>query len=556
MAHEEYAREILGNVLFDQCFSFFKEVFCRKSEFKIILTRRCFSLFKIFAPILEAHGIRNSEKTTIITDNAIDANIEEIKMTLKRQNVSGIASVLIVDDIIVYGRTIHAILDRILDDSDSTKNNLRIMCIVNSVQNHLNEKYSDLILTRYTASSVGWKEYSYIFSKLIKAFDVANTSYIVSAVLPKEKVDESFIDFCNKDMLCTTPQELKRNSVESYVISADLTDSALGMLKIQQKLCGFIRMYTYEKLGTVVISPLLILNNLSTNEMGDMLLVFAESFCKDAKILNSLLINKDESLGQYKMRMFTLLLSHLMLRDFMTTRNIPFDCNDTDFNEIIRYNFSISLLEDFKKFDSACSCFINNSSDRYFNYTSEGISSEYEELEKLLFDKAMADNDAVKKDQSCRQQGFNTLDKKPLFVKKFIAGIMVLLDNGLAALKVEYHPSKEYCVSSLVYPGEQALRAMSDKWKSLLPSLYALENFSKMYNLNCYEQYQKFSELVYKKGMHQGDFEKFKSYLDILERNHQQISDVMCIDYTKDLETEIEAILDMLNEFEKEVLKK
>ncbi len=556
MMREEHAREVLGGALFDICFSFFEEVFSRKSEYKIILTRRCFSLYKIFAPILKEQGIENSNGV-IITDNAIDIKMEEIRKALTNPPEEGVASVIIVDDIIIYGRTLNAILDKIFDkDSKEIRDNLRIMSIVKSVQNCLNEEYSNLILARHIASSIEWKKYSYAFSKLIKSSETANTSYIVSAEMSQDSVTEEFIRFCETDMCCTTTKELHDNSVESYVIAAELPESTLNRYKLPKETCSFVRVYFYKKLGTIVFSPLLIIDALSAEAMNNITAIMANTLCGNADSLKSLLSNVNEQLGLYKMRLLTLLLSHILLRDFMTAKNIQFSFDSSDFKTIVQYNFPDLLLSDFEQFDSN----ISNTTDNLgnlFNYTSEDINTKDEELEDFVFDKAMSDNNSVETNKFSRQKGFNRMNGKPLFVKEHIAGLMVLIDNGLAALKAEFYSSEDNCFVSFMYPGEQALRVMSNKCEKSLPTMYALENFSNMYNLNCYELYRRFSEVLYE-GRFQTEDEKniFLQYVDILQKNNQQISDVMCVDYTHISREDIDKSFVLLNKFEREVLKK
>lgn len=547
--------EILGEDLFDLCFSFFEEVFNRRSSYKIILTRRCFSLFKIFEPVLKNHYVQNYGK--IITDNSINANMADIRAVLKKPPQEGAVSVLVVDDIIIYGRTINSILDGIFNSTidETEQENLKVMSVIMSTQNCLKDAYTRLVMPRKVVSSVGWKDYSYLFSKLIKASDVANTSYIVSARLPLDTTTE-FVDSCKQEMCCTTIKELRDNSVDSYVIAAELMESFRSTFKLSKDVCGFVRVYIYKNIKTIVLSPLLILDDLSVTDMNNIISATIEATCDGVDDIKALLSDREPFLDLYRMNMLSLLLSHIMLRAFMKAKALPFDCKTSDFSDIIQYNFSSLLLDDFKLFDLNVSCYIN-SRDDLFNFTSEGIDSEYKELEDFVFDRAMADNNSVRDNQSSRQKGFNIINNKPLFIRKYVAGLMVLLDNGLAALKADFQSSNASCFASLVCPGEQALRVMSNRCDYLLPAMYALENLSQIYNLNSYKLYRDFSETVCRKGMQtKEEHDNFLQYVTILEKNKQQIEDVLCVDYSEELLARVKKIILLLNDFEREVIKK
>lgn len=79
---KETAENILGSQKYKTCHDFFKDFLQSSCSYKIIMTRRCFSLFRIFLPILNGENIHNAEGTQIITDKAISIHSRGIINTL------------------------------------------------------------------------------------------------------------------------------------------------------------------------------------------------------------------------------------------------------------------------------------------------------------------------------------------------------------------------------------------------------------------------------------------------------------------------------------------
>lgn len=544
MLSEEQVKYILGETLFEECLSFFEEMFERVSEYKIILTRRCFSLFKIFAPILRSKNMRNMYGT-IISDNAIDFYIDEIREALISPPKPRTASVIILDDIIIYGRTVSSVLNRLL--TDGPKHNIQVLCMFHNTNSLLSAEYSELVLSRYGASSLEWKDYSGAFSRLIKSADVANTSYIVSArIQPENFAKHDFVSTIVDHMVYITPKELQELNIESYVVAAELTEEFYESLT---RITGFVRVYLYKELESILISPLVILDNLSISDIR-LISYRLLDLCGD-DTLKRLLLSEDETLYSYKMRLLSLLLSHILLRDFLSKNGFMIDRNDFDYKAIIQYNFSENFLVSFELFDEK----ISKLKKEYFTYATKDILIDFHELEDYVFRKAMEDNNSATINSTQRQAGFSDFKGEYLFSQKYAGGLMAMIDNGLAALRT-FFSDEDHSVVSLIYPGEQAFRIMNDKYLDLLPAMYALENIAHICEKESYELYKKFCYLVYTNELLQDkEYEDFLKYVEILEFNNQQISDVMCIDKSKQNTEVCKSIMQLLNSFKGEVFK-
>lgn len=539
--YEKLAREILGQELFDDTISFFNEIFERSSEFKIILTRRCFSLFKIFREILksdigESYG-------HIITDNNVELYFNEIQKAIATMPKKGAAPVIIADDIVIFGRTVGNIIGSISDQiEEECAKQIRAISIARNSGSFFAKKYDHLMLTRHGVSPLEWKEISNKFSRLIKATDKPNTSYVISYRTLLGDVPREFFDFCQDRMyMLIQHKELDRLGVKPYVISAS---SQKGVFDFGNDLFGLIRVYIYNDIKSIQISPLIILNNMAEKKVDVILEKVADTFCNGNKAIKDLIAEK--KLYKFKMRMLTLLLSHILLYDFLKKHG--FDCeseNKYDFDEIIPYNFSEVYLDSFKEFNKKLSQLKSPSELEYFIYDSDGI--EYsQEFDDLVFKKAMEDN-ASARNESTRNNGFNTMNGVSLFSKKFSANLMMLLDSGRAALKIILD-NDEYC--SVIYSGEQAFRIMNDQFIEFLPSLHMLENMADLCNKKSYNLYRSFLQKVNsesKELLPDNQYCKFNEYIKILEDTEQQISDVMCVifvEFDKLKEEQINKMLD------------
>lgn len=540
MLSEIQVKDILGESLFEDCLSFFEEMYNRESEYKVILTRRCFSLYKIFAPILKQRGIVNVHGT-ILTDNAIALYMDKIEHVLTSPPVPGTASVIIIDDIIIYGRTVSGLLNRLLEKGD--RENIRVLCLFRNTKSLVPTEYSDLILSRYGASSLEWKRYSCAFSKLIKCADIANTSYIVSACFSPSLSSSSDIA---AHMLRVTPGELQEYNIESYVEAVEMSTVFCGLAN---PIPGFVRMYLYKGLNSVLISPLLILNDLSRDDMraiSDKLIELGFD-----NQLNSLLTSNDERLFSCKLRLISLLLSHMLLRDFLLKNSLWAEMNNFDYEEIIRYNFSEEFIAPFECFDSNI-CKLNAN---YFSYTTDGIAMNCPELEDFVFTKAMEDNKSAVHNSVQRQLGFSMFGNECLYTKKYFGCLMTMIDNGLAALRIKFQKNHG-CGVTLACPGEQAFRIMNNKYPNLLPALYALENIAFVYSVDSYTLYSGFCTLVRTEGLlNDSEYDSITKYVDILKTNGQQISDVTFIDESKQDPEVYARIMKLLNSFKGDIIK-
>lgn len=558
---EKRAIEILGEEIYYDCIAFFQEILERNSEYKIILTRRCFTLFKIFYPILIQKGIGN-QYGKIITDKALGLYSDEITELLLNSIDSENAVVLVVDDIIIYGRTINSILDEIVSKANEYEmrrnliDNMLVRCIMqNKFKSQIKEEYSKMILAQSFGSKSNWKKLSSKFSALIKSANIANTSYIISykTDLDVELRVNDFCKYCNENMVRKTSAELKSLNVESYMMNATVNNNILLSKFVAS---SWIRIYVYRNLNSVVVSPLVVLKELNDVEI-DMLVGYLNTSVVSQKNIYSrfLLQTDDEKYYSTKIRFIILLLSHCLLRDFLKMQNYLEERIDNfDYEEILSYNFSSSIADEFKTlhndiFKLKCHDFI-------FSKSIIGENADQTKVEKYLFRQAMRDNQAAISSDSKRLEGISQIGSESVFSFDIMPTILSFIDTGKAALKTSYKNNR---FVSMIYPGEQAFRIMEDKFKPYLGYLYRLERYSVLYSDNSYNLYEKFVLYLLDSRGSRDDGNQITDdearslfdYIKILEETNQQISDVCSNDsaHTND------SLEDLFNEFvEKEVI--
>lgn len=171
-------KEIIGKDQYWTCMAFFQELLERQSDFKIIMTEGCFSLFKIFSPILEKRRIKN-RCGQIITDKSIDLYLDDINVSLEKSSDSNRADILLVDDIIIYGRNINKTIDKILgnfNDSDNIekiKEGILVRAMMESLPtSRIKKEYKNNVQVSGFGSKENWKQLSSRFSTLRKASDI------------------------------------------------------------------------------------------------------------------------------------------------------------------------------------------------------------------------------------------------------------------------------------------------------------------------------------------------------------------------------------------------
>ncbi|MDE6021510.1 MAG: hypothetical protein K2H01_11020 [Ruminococcus sp.] len=443
----EDVKGILGEAFYQCCHSFFADLLCSQSDYKIIMTRRCFSLYKIFSRILINEGLKNKEGTTIITDKAIALHADKIREAVHKSIESdyGHAAVYIADDIIVFGRTISSVADEIFsllqndDDCANYTEHLAIRSIVmSSDASKMKDIYKGIPVANIIETGSMLRTYSNLISDLISSTGVANTSYVVS----------SFI-----------PVKLDRDSDSFKLYNASIGENFGDVIESASLRC-------YTRSGFRIIIPLVVIADATGAAISSLIQWLQSGFGEFPQSTKALLTSEEPRLFQSKLQYISLLFSSVLLFCYLRENQIPFDINDTDYKETIGLNFSSELQNEFKelekKFDKIPDIFSGFAECNYVNSY---------QLEDAVFARSVADNVSDSITAVCRED----ICGSSFYSDSFLPTLFRLVDSGKATLKACYDQvNKRY--TTMLYAGEQAFRIAQQPFASILPFLSCVES--------------------------------------------------------------------------------
>ncbi len=526
---ETYIIEQIGSTLYDECITFFQEFYERKSDYKLIMTRRCFVLFKIFKPILSYKNIEN-EYGTIITDKALELYSNDITNALKSSDDEDDTKVLLIDDIIIFGRTIKNTIDDILQDIDEAErelylNKLLAFCIYKKPNcEHLKGAEKRIIFARTSSHNSNWKSYSCKFSSIIKALPVPNTSYVISY---KKDLSRDFEKDCISKYADNSTKELSDHGVKTVVATTEFPNNYEWNSFF--KISG-VRIHFHHNMEYMVLSPLVVLKDLTANELCTMSFEICNKLFhnNEANKFKELLLNKNKRVFSTKLRLLILIFSHSLLCNFLNAHRLPVN-NLTyfDYDEILGYNFRKEFSDDFAILhERIISNWIMNVQ---FN-GDPNYSLKTDEYDEKVFEKAIIDNASAISGIQERQDEFE--------IGNDIVKFMSFIDIGKAALKSKLDKKRGLYISR-VYSGEQAFRIMFDEFSEIMPYLYFLENYAISSGQQVYILYNNFIDYISDKNDGTNGFtvsdeysKKLKRSIAILEENNHLISDVYVDDPT------------------------
>lgn len=527
-------KDILGENLYNICYEFFQEVHERNSKYKILMTRRCFSLYKIFKPILEADGIKN-EYGTIITDKAVELYLDEIINSFKKEKNKKNTVVTIFDDIIIYGRTINSLIDKLFNGVTDYSceligllaDNVVVRCMVESqYANKIKEVYRDRVIADVYASRKKWRFISSKFSETIKFCDVPNTSYVVSYKFDLLNNKSNLYDNCADTFIENQSIELEKLKINNYIVQA-IPEKKFNVFSEFIK-TSWIRVYVYKELNVIQFSPLVILKEVDEEQVEIIIQHLIEKCILNSNdIMFSLLTQKHKNYYTNKIQLIILLLSHILLCNYLlsnnivTQQNIEFDCFDID--EIISLNFWPEMV---KELNDITLRFLEIKENDYIFLKNDNKKVDHVgTFLKVLFERAMQDNNAALNGFEERTDGFSKINSKSAFSDEFMPIVLLAIDQGMASMKTIYTEPGLY--KSMIYSGEQAFRIMNDAFKSVLPYLSCLENYAKIFGRNEYELYHNFINFIRNRKIEADEsLEKLTVFLNILEKSNQEISDI------------------------------
>lgn len=209
-ACKQYTKSVLGEGHYALACSFFESVFHAPARYKVFLRRRCLNLMYLY---LELHWNKMGHEqctdiiSTLYSDSALLADAEEI--ALQYNTLRLMPSILIVDDILIHGRTLNRLIDKLSDliyqyvrekNGDADREtvardllgalNIRVM-VQNGNPLLLRSPYVKRLYCAEDKSDIWsphrWHELSARLSRLMGEGYFQNTSYVLSVYDVEEK---------------------------------------------------------------------------------------------------------------------------------------------------------------------------------------------------------------------------------------------------------------------------------------------------------------------------------------------------------------------------------
>ena len=107
----EYARSVLGDEYYNQIDEFFTSVWESSAKYKVFLARRCLNLMYLMYRAKYDKPLESQQ--SFYSDGALLANAFEIADSYITWGV--IPEIMIVDDILLHGRTLNALIDSLVE---------------------------------------------------------------------------------------------------------------------------------------------------------------------------------------------------------------------------------------------------------------------------------------------------------------------------------------------------------------------------------------------------------------------------------------------------------
>lgn len=278
MAEKNNFEEILGYA-YPGVSKFFTETineYAQKYTHVILMARRCILLYEIFN--------RNFAKPQNIKSNL---NLNEIKSD---------DSVLIVDDIIIHGRTVGTLYQKLKEEYHVSKVN------VLAYYRYVNSLEINGLIDAWIVTSSEWRDLS---DKLVNVILHAKMPYVTYVPTFKQK-NKSKIKF-NKNRFSNRPLKNNANKTSTFTGSVYF-DNNFCEFPLLRYLCKSvcIREYKYYEMPNHYYIPMVFINNINKN--------IIESFFYNIKnILNFNIYNTvySQYSSTYKSELITLILSFL-----------------------------------------------------------------------------------------------------------------------------------------------------------------------------------------------------------------------------------------------------
>lgn len=295
-------REILGEYYEDLKAFFKKWIQDNEHEYKVFMSRRCFVLYQLFRIILMEEGDNiDSNSRIIITDKGI-VHHEDGLREAKR--------ILLVDDVLVYGRTLNSMYDKLKKLSPRAQIDISVY-IKNSGDLCVEEEVFNNIWFRFEEETNVWREFS---DRIVYCIYAANMSYTAFVNSYYKKAEQGEADAIEDRFSALKCYDVTNRFQQKYGLSARVYfPESMERYPLLQAICRkcCVRVYYSSKCNKLLMIPYVFLKDIRMEFLDNLYNRFAELLpeFRDDFLIKSDISIKDEA--AYKARLLTCVFSFM-----------------------------------------------------------------------------------------------------------------------------------------------------------------------------------------------------------------------------------------------------
>ncbi len=342
--YEAGLKEILGDYYEDVKAFFYKCIYDGEYEYKVFMSRRCFVLFQLFMLVFQNEGREVDQGgQIIITDKGIIRYREGLNQAKK---------ILLVDDILIYGRTIEKVYLKLRQWAPRAGIDVFVY-IKNSGKLCIKDKeLLDSLKARFVEETREWRSFS---NKLVYCIYYANMPYTSFVNSYYNKVTEEDFNAFNEKFSLYKNYSVANRFQQKYGLSAqvifpeEMQEKYPLFNRIARKCC--IRVYYNSNIGKLLLIPYVFLKEMSLSSLTELSETYAGLMPEFKESLSENTEMGSEDMAAYKARMLTCIFSFIYGRLFFSEMGInvtewqnDYDTVQKSFDsEVARELFDLSM---------------------------------------------------------------------------------------------------------------------------------------------------------------------------------------------------------------------
>lgn len=471
-------REEIENILqedFDGIYVFFQNLFKNNYDIIVLMSRRCLVLCQIFMRFFILDDGLENNTTKVVSDQAIPYYMDDLNGN----------KIVIVDDILIHGRTIRKLYRFIKEKCDGLKPDIFVYMADTDID-CLSDELKRKVQSECVANKGEWRSLS---NKIVCSIFAANepyTSFVSSYYgYGDKKIIDTLDENENLETINITGQMQKCYGVTAKFMYEPFEERR-DVFKWLSEGEG-IRVYWNERILKYTFIPYVFVRYMNLSECVAVCDKIADALPACMLEIKKILKKKSDMLIEYKMRLLTCILSNVYWIDFKDryqlaeTVYIDSDTLNSSFGNRIADELENLNCENSKAILLLCGRKDNdvpNSISELYDILSDECLKEgkQDDLLKCYFQKAWLIDEYRALHTQERYIGLllETFIKmaEERYVNKnyLLANMIYIWDNGLATANYAVDVEKGI-VGCYITPGEQSYKIILEKYPFLMMKL-------------------------------------------------------------------------------------